>query len=67
MLLQEKLCTLAGSARLRAHKTKYTLMSVWLQYDAASFQIVSEFGQNTVDRYCITKELLGFSQNKSFG
>ena len=58
------MCTLAGSARLRAHKTKYTLLSV-LQYDAAIFQTVSEFGQNTVESYCSTKELLGFSHTKT--
>ena len=66
-----RVCTLAGSARLRqrlclrAHKTKYALLSV-LQCDAAIFQTVSEFGQNTVDSYCSTKELLGFSQTKSY-
>ena len=36
-----RVCTLAGSASLRAHKTKYALLSV-LQYDAAIFQTVSE-------------------------
>ena len=34
-----RVCTLAGSASLRAHKTKYALLTV-LQYDAAIFQTV---------------------------
>ena len=30
------------------------------------FQTVSELGQNTVDSYCSTKELLGFSHTKNY-
>ena len=56
----------AGWIKLLAcTQTQYALLLV-LQYDAAIFQTVSEFGQNTVDSCCSTKELLGFSQTKSY-